>query len=39
MSEFEDFIRGIGSDIKNAAEQVAKKRRKLLKLPNAEQKE
>ena len=25
MSEFDDFIRGIGSDIKNAAEQVGKK--------------
>ncbi len=25
MSEFDDFIRGIGSDIKNAAEQVSKK--------------
>ena len=25
MSEFDDFIRGLGSDIKNAAEQVGKK--------------
>ena len=25
MSEFDDFIRGIGSDIKNAAEKVGKK--------------
>ena len=25
MSEFDDFIRGIGSDIKNVAEKVGKK--------------
>ena len=25
MSEFDDFIRGVGSDIKNAAEQIGKK--------------